>query len=498
MFSKVNTAVNWGIEGQLVEIETVILRGLPNHIIVGLPSTIVKESKERVKAALKTTTTGFPDDRIIQNLYPADVKKEGTQMDLAIAMGIYNSLLPYAPMDLDAFGFLGELSLEGKIQPIQGILSLLDGLKKVGIKHAVIPMDNYLEASYLSDVVLYPYEGLAQLLMDYSRGLLIPAPMKESLEHKTRAYEVDFNELIGQEHAMRAAQIAIAGGHNLLIVGPPGCGKSMLAQRMQTIMPSMTLEEKIEITKIYGVSQGEAPNGLIHTRPFRAPHHTISRVGLVGGGSPIRPGEVSKAHKGILYLDEVGEFKSDVIDTLREPLSNKNVNITKNGRSLEMPSDFLLVATMNPCPCGNYLSKDLVCICSQKDIKRYFGRLSWPMLDRIDMTIYMNRVEDLDFHTRSGHSNLDSRSLFESVEEAREFSDNLQKSGVNSSELNETVHMLIKRIHNKEKLSMRSYHKLLNLSRTIANLDSSESIKREHVLEAMTYLTAIQVKRFFS
>lgn len=498
MFSKVNTAVNWGIEGQLVEIETVILRGLPNHIIVGLPSTIVKESKERVKAALKTTTTGFPDDRIIQNLYPADVKKEGTQMDLAIAMGIYTSLMPFPPMDLDAFGFLGELSLEGKIQPIQGILSLLDGLKKVGIKHAVIPMDNYPEASYLSDVVLYPYEGLAQLLMDYSRGLLISAPSKASLEHNALAFDVDFSEIIGQKHAMRAAQIAIAGGHNLLIIGPPGCGKSMLAQRMKTIMPSMTLDEKIEITKIYGVSQGESPNGLIHTRPFRAPHHTISRIGLVGGGSPIRPGEVSKAHKGILYLDEVGEFKSDVIDTLREPLSNKNINITKNGRSLEMPSDFLLVATMNPCPCGNYLSKDLACICSHQEIKRYFGRLSWPMLDRIDMTIYMNRVEDLEFHTKGDHENIDSRALYENVEKARKFSDNLQNSGVNSSELNETVHTLIKRIHSKEKLSMRSYHKLINLSRTIANLNSSELIEREHVLEAMTYLTAIQVKRFFS
>ena len=498
MFSKVNTAVNWGIEGQLVEIETVILRGLPNHIIVGLPSTIVKESKERVKAALKSTTTGFPDDRIIQNLYPADVKKEGTQMDLAIAMGIYTSLQPYAFMNLDAFGFLGELSLEGKIQPVQGILSLLDGLKKVGIDHVVIPAGNYQEASYLDNITLYPYESLAQLLLDYTKGKFAPCPSRILCESVTYDYDVDFSEIIGQKYAIRAAQIAIAGGHNLLIIGPPGCGKSMLAHRMKTIMPSMTLDEKIEITKIYGVSQSEAPNGLIHRRPFRAPHHTISRVGLVGGGAQIRPGEASKAHRGILYLDEVGEFKSDVIDTLREPLSNKSINITKGGRTLEMPSDFLLVATMNPCPCGNYLSKDSTCICSQQEIKRYFGRLSWPMLDRIDMTIYMNRVEDLQHINQNNQENLTSKSIHEVIERTRLFSNKRQNEAGSALNVKASVATLLTKFHSKEKLSMRAYNKLINLSRTIADMALSESIEKEHVLEAMTYLTAVQVKRFFS
>jgi len=509
MYSKIITSVNWGIDGQVVEIETKILRGLPYHVIVGLPSMIIKESKERVKAALKTSGVKFPEDRIVQNLYPANIKKEGSQLDLPIAMGIFSCLSNIASELLNNIAFLGELSLEGKIQPVQGILSQIDGLKQHGIKRIVIPKGNVKEAQFVTDIKFYPYADLKQLFSDLLNGDLIGLEATR-IEKNHEVFEkftndLDLSQLIGQNAAIRAIEIAVAGFHNILIIGPPGCGKSMLAERLTTIMPSMTLDEKIEVTKIYGISDGENVNGLMHNRPFRAPHHTISRIGLVGGGVTILPGEISKAHNGILYLDEIGEFKGDAIEALREPLSSGCINLTKGGRSLTFPSNFMMVATMNPCPCGNYLSKDDNCTCSHSEIKRYFGKLSWPILDRLDMTIYMERVGNLKKALSSENIVYDSERMRASISKAVVFrqnrlSDSRQASSSKhrpSSDLSiEAENMLIK-YHERGKLSMRAYEKLINISRTIADLDGSIEIMKKHILEAFTYQTSLQVKRFF-
>ncbi len=507
MYSKIITSVNWGIEGQIVEIETKILRGLPYHVIVGLPSTIIKESKERVKAALKTSGVKFPEDRIIQNLFPANIKKEGSQLDLPIAMGIFCCLTGVDPDMLENIAFLGELSLEGKIQPVQGILSQIDGLKQHGIKRIVIPYGNIEEARFITDVQFYPYRELKHLLDDFVRVNLkvleaIPSEKYEELPDLTNG--LDLSQVVGQNAAIRAIEIAVTGFHNILIIGPPGCGKSMLAERLSSIMPPMTLDEKIEVTKIYGISDGDHIKGLMHHRPFRAPHHTISRIGLVGGGTAILPGEISKSHNGILYLDEIGEFKNDAIEALREPMSSGRVNLTKGSRSLTFPSNFMMVATMNPCPCGHYLSKDENCTCSHNEIKRYFGKLSWPILDRLDMTIYMERVIDLKKALGSQNSVYNSNRTRATISKAVAFREKrmAEKATVSNkfkvaSGLSKEAEELLIKYHERGKLSMRAYEKLVNISRTIADLDGSMQIMKNHILEAFTYQTSMQVKRFF-
>lgn len=493
MYSKILTAVNWGIEGKLVEIESNIYSGLPNHVIVGLPSTIIKESKERVKSALKATGFKFPNDRIVQNLYPANLKKEGTQMDLPIAIGIICSALSVEGTALDDYGFLGELSLDGKIQPVSGILSLIDGLRHSGISHVVIPEGNFEEAAHIDDVKLYPYSALATLMHDLVEGTLNERKGILNFSVPTPKYETDMNEIIGQNAAIRAAQIAAAGFHNLLIIGPPGCGKSMLAERLRTIMAPMDLTQRIEVTKIYGISNEALKGGLVIDRPFRMPHHTISRIGLVGG---TMPGEISKAHQGVLYLDELGEFKSDAVDALREPLSTGGIHLTKSGKSLCYPANFMLVATMNPCPCGNYMSRDNQCTCSHGDIKKYFSKISWPILDRLDMTIYMDRVDGLKKIMRSRNARQESVMLRESIVAAQPFLKAYKKPDTKMM-LTQEAESTVLKYHEHGKLSMRSYEKLLQVSRTIASLELCTSIEKRHILEAYSYQTSNQMKRFF-
>lgn len=497
MYSKIMTAVNWGIEGQIVEIETNIFKGLPNHIIVGLPSTIIKESKERVKSALKATGFKFPSDRIVQNLYPANLKKEGSQMDLPIAMGIIRSVILNSELNFSGFGFLGELSLDGKLQPVSGILSLIEGMKASGIKHIVIPKANFSEAQYIESVTFYPYETLKALMDDCIVGSLRTQSKSIKISQPRIQYKEDICDIIGQKAAIRAAQIATAGFHNILIIGPPGCGKSMLAERLRSLLPPMTLEHKIEVTKIYGICGDERLNGLVAERPFRAPHHTISRIGLVGGGSPILPGEISKAHHGVLYLDELGEYKGDAIEALREPMSSGIINLTKGGKSLSYPAKFMLVATMNPCPCGHYMSNDDRCTCTQHEIKKYFGKISWPILDRLDMTIYMNRVEDLETILSNKQKPESSEKMRQSVELAQQYMKGRSLCKKNHTMLSKEAESIVMKFHDKGKLSMRSYEKLINVSRTIADLEQSALIQKHHVLEAYSYQTSNQIKRFF-
>ncbi|MCA0384196.1 MAG: YifB family Mg chelatase-like AAA ATPase [Firmicutes bacterium] len=500
-YSKVMTSVFWGIEGHPVEIETQILGGLPYHTIVGLPSTVIKESKERVKAAIKSIGMKFPDEKIVQNMYPANLKKEGSHLDLPIAVGIFLSQCEALSKHWECYGFIGELSLDGKIQPVQGILSLVDGLKAHGIRHLIIPYENLPEAQYIEGITLYPYKSLGELFDHLKRGKVVNTEVSIAPFHFEKAYDIDFSEVWGQDLAIRALQVAVTGFHNVLIIGPPGCGKSMIAERMKTIMPEMSLAEQIEITKIYGISNGEQPKGILTERPFRAPHHTISRIGLVGGGNQISPGEISRAHRGILYLDEIGEFRSDAIESLREPLSNKMVNLSKGGRALTFPSDFMLVATMNPCPCGHYLSDSERCTCSHLDVQRYFGKLSWPILDRFDMLIYMNRVTiDDPLEQMKGRTKSSKRireEIISAINKRSTINDEISPDEISPDEISPDAEALILKYHQSGKLSMRGYEKLVKLARTIAALEGVVNISSRHVLEAVRYHTGIQIDRFF-
>ncbi|OJV64703.1 MAG: hypothetical protein BGO41_13970 [Clostridiales bacterium 38-18] len=506
MYSKINTAVSWGIEGLGIKIETHILRGMPNHILVGLPSTVIKESKERVRSAIKSIGVKFSDDRIVQNLYPADLKKEGSHLDLPLAIGILACTEVLNGKSFDKLGFIGELALNGDIQPISNVLSLIEGLVSAGISHIVMPYDNRVESRFINNVTIYPYSTLQELVADLASESLKKEVEQEKydfIEFKRNEseFENDYNEVYGQGHALRAMEIAMLGRHNLLLIGPPGCGKSMIAERIPSIMPPLSINERIELTKIYGVADGET-KGMIKYRPFRSPHHSISKIGLVGGGMKVLPGEISKAHNGVLFLDEIGEFKKDAIESLREPLSSGKVQLSRGGRSLEYPSQFMLVATMNPCPCGHFLSKSGLCNCKVQSIKNYMGKLSWPILDRIDMTVLMDAV-DLSSELSEGKS---SQFIFQRVEAAGDFkrertSEKMRNQGqqceLGGEFLNQTSIEIIKRYEQKGKLSMRSVVKLVKIARSIADLEQSLIIEKKHIFEAYTFLSAQVMKKFF-
>ena len=506
MYSKINTAVSWGIEGLGIKIETHILRGMPNYILVGLPSMVIKESKERVRSAIKSIGVKFSDDRIVQNLYPADLKKEGSHLDLPLAIGILACTDALKDSVYEAYGFIGELALNGDIQPISNVLSLIEGLIASGIKKIVLPFENRSEAKFIDDVEIYPYSSLNELVSDLSTNSLKVEEVRgkiDFIDENSDSYEVttNYNEVLGQGHALRAMEIAMVGRHNLLLIGPPGCGKSMIAERIQSVMPPLTLQERIELTKIYGVAAGEV-KGMIKKRPFRSPHHSISKIGLVGGGMRVLPGEISKAHHGILYLDEMGEFKKDAIESLREPMSSGKVQLSRGGRSLEYPSKFMLVATMNPCPCGHFLSKSGLCNCSVSSIKSYMGKLSWPILDRIDMTVLMDRV-DLSVDLKEGKS---SDYIYEKIKVATAFQIDRtlikkekykENSALGGESLNFESLNIIRRYEQKESLSMRSVIKLVKIARSIADLEQTYEIEKKHILEAYSFLSAQIMKKFF-
>lgn len=506
MYSKINTAVSWGIEGLGIKIETHILRGMPNYILVGLPSTIIKESKERVRSAIKSIGVKFSDDRIVQNLYPADLKKEGSHLDLPLAIGILACTETLNHSDYESFGFIGELALNGDIQPISNVLSLIEGIVASGIKKIVLPFDNRIEARFIDDVEIYPYSSLQELVSDLSSDGLKVEKNRENndfINSKTEACEgnINYSEVLGQGHALRAMEIAMVGRHNLLLIGPPGCGKSMIAERIQSVLPPLTLQERIELIKIYGVAAGEV-KGMVNKRPFRSPHHSISKIGLVGGGMKVLPGEISKAHHGVLYLDEMGEFKKDAIESLREPMSSGKVQLSRGGRSLEYPSKFMLIGTMNPCPCGHFLSKSGLCNCSVSSIKSYMGKLSWPILDRIDMTVLMDRV-DLSVDLKKGIS---SDYIYKKIKVATEFQVDrtlLMKENHNVNNalggelLNPESLGIIRRYEQKSNLSMRSVIKLVKIARSIADLEQTFEIDKKHILEAYTFLSAQVLKKFF-
>lgn len=499
MYSKTNTTTLIGLDGKLVEVESDITSGLPSFNIVGLPDSSIKEAKDRVRVALINSGYKFPAGRITINLSPADLKKEGTQLDLPIAISLLASMgvitLPY-----EDYVFLGELSLDGRIIPIKGALAMVIAMRELGFSKFILADANKDECAIISDVEIYPFDNLNDII-SYINKETSKSPYHVDLSKidKEISYPYDFKDLKGQENLKRALQIAAAGNHNVLMIGAPGSGKTFSAKHLPTILPDMTFDEKVEVTKIYSVMGLLESGHLVNESPFRAPHHTSSEVALIGGGHSVpRPGEITLAHKGVLLLDEFPEYRKNVIEALREPLENKEINIARSQASVKYPADFILVAAMNPCPCGNYGNPLKECTCSFNEIRRYLNKISSPILDRIDIHIEIKPVkyEDLKDDSKSKSS----KDLKKEVVLARNIQRERYKdepistnSELNTNQMKKYIHLsedvekIAKIAFNKYNFSVRSFNKVIKMARTIADLDQSDEISQNHLLEAIRY-----------
>jgi len=501
MLSKVKSCGIAGIDGYVVDIQTDISSGIPTFDIVGLGDTAVRESRERVRAAIKNSGFEFPTRRITINLAPANIKKEGSAYDLGIAIGILLSTSQIQIDDIDSFMFAGELSLDGRINPVRGVLSMAACARQAGITGIFVPAENADEAAVVKGIDVFPAETLCQLAEHFCTARKIK---KHTVDidgafKKSTVFDIDFEDVKGQENVKRAMEVAAAGAHNILMIGSPGSGKTMMARRLQTILPPLTFEEALEVTKIHSVA-GLLPQGasLVTARPFRAPHHTISQHALVGGGSIPKPGEISLAHKGVLFLDEMPEFSKSALEVLRQPVEDGVVTISRVNSTVRYPSDTTLICAANPCKCGNYMDPGKECTCTPAQIRNYLERLSGPLLDRIDIHVEVPsiRYEDLQT-TRKAES---SRSIRKRVAEARKlqieryrkyniFSNSQLTSGLIKKfcRLDDKGQILLKDAFEKLGLSARAYNKILKVSRTIADLDMSEDIRHYHVAEAIQY-----------
>ncbi len=502
MLSRVISGAVIGVDAYRVDVEVDVAHGLPSFTVVGLPDGAVRESRERVRAAVRNAGYAFPPHRITVNLAPADVKKEGSAFDLPMALAILASDPDFRIPGLGETLFLGELALDGSVRPVPGVLPVALEARRQGIRAVCVPRANAAEAAVVQGLVVHPADTLGQVVEGLRSGSLEQVVVDvQALFRAGGGYEVDFAEVRGQGHAKRALEIAAAGGHNVLMVGPPGSGKTMLARRLPTILPPMTWEEALETSRVYsvmGLQDGDAP--LVVRRPFRAPHHTISDAGLIGGGTVPRCGEISLAHNGVLFLDELPEFKRHVLEVLRQPLEDGVVTIARASTSVTFPARFMLVGAMNPCPCGHHGDARRPCRCTPSALQRYRARVSGPLLDRFDLRLEVPRVPYRELE--GGGEAEPSERIRERVVRARAiqaerfasepFHCNAQMSAravrrfaAPERDARDLLRHAVERLG----LSARAYTRVLKVARTVADLAGGGPVRREHVLEALQFRT---------